>query len=119
MNTVATHRTAGTRITFAASLLAGCLLSTVSVVANATPSDDTPSVVVEYDAQTLATESGLRTLYRRLVLAARQVCPESPARDLIRLTATQQCQKESIARALRHIDNPQLAQMFVGSANRG
>ncbi|MGA2191309.1 MAG: UrcA family protein [Steroidobacteraceae bacterium] len=119
MNTVATPRTFGTGITFAMSLVAGCLLSTLSVPVNAASIDPAPSLVVKYDAQSLATENGARTLYRRLAAAARQVCPEESGRDLSRLAAARQCQEESIARAVRQIHNPRLVKILVGSANRG
>ena len=36
---------------------------------------DTPSMVVQYNSDALATDSGTRALYRRLAQAAEEVCP--------------------------------------------
>ena len=97
MNTLTTHRTARKQFQLALGMIAGCLFSAVNVqVAKAAPSDDALSLIVKYDRQSLATESRVLALYRRLASAARQVCPNETTRDLARLAAVRRCREESL-----------------------
>ena len=69
MNTVTT----GTAL----MLLCGIVGAACSGAASAaTSDDDVPSVAIHYDPQSLDTDSGARALYRRIVNAAAEVCPE-------------------------------------------
>jgi UrcA family protein len=117
MNTLTTHR-AGMRIAMGA--IAGCLLSALSAGAvNAATLDEMPSLVVKYDAQSLDTESGARTLYRHLVTASRQVCPVDTGRNLRLSAFIRICQEESVARAVQQINNPRLAAVYASSMRSG
>jgi UrcA family protein len=120
MKLLATHHTTASAIKLALGLTAACLLSTVSVQAvNAASVGDTPRLVVKYDPQSLATESGVRTLYRRLESAAREVCPEQSTQGLIKSAAATQCEKELVTRAVRQINNSRLAEISLSNADRG
>jgi len=117
MNTFTTHR-AGMRIAMGA--IAGCLLGALSAgAANAATLDEVPSLAVKYDAQSLATESGARTLYRHLVAASRQVCPMDTGRNLRLSAFIRSCQEESVARAINQINDPKLAAVYASSMRSG
>ncbi|HEY3657721.1 MAG TPA: UrcA family protein [Steroidobacteraceae bacterium] len=87
-------------------------------VSAATPDDDVPRLVVRYNAQSLATESGARALYRRLVSAAAQVCPTPTTGPFVSSTILH-CREQSIARAVQQIDNPRLAAVYATSTKHG
>jgi len=117
MNIITTRR-AGMRI--AVGAIAGCLLSAVSLgSSHAATLNGVPSIAVKYDAQSLATESGARTLYRHLVAASREVCPMDTGRGLSLSASIRQCQEESVARAVGQINNPKLAAVYASSMRSG
>ena len=119
MNTVQTQRRAPTA-THWISVMAAALVSAVGVQGvQAAPAEAAPSLVVHYDARSLATDGGVRTLYRRLESAARQVCPEESSRDLTSVAVAQQCREAAVARAIRDIDNPRLAQIVAAARSQG
>jgi UrcA family protein len=100
--------------------LAGCVLATtVSVAGAATPAADVPSVVVSYGDLNLSNEQGTRALYRRIVAAARQVCPVQITRELSSVAASNACQADAIARAVRELNNPQLAAVHAARSKHG
>jgi len=102
------------------AMIAGCLVAAVASVAAATPApDDVPSVTVRYADLDLTTEAGAHTLYRRIRLAARAVCPSADSRDLARLAVTQSCQEQAIARAVQAVSSPRLAAVYATHARRG
>ncbi|MGA2188297.1 MAG: UrcA family protein [Steroidobacteraceae bacterium] len=88
-------------------------------VSAATPGDDAPRIVVRYSADSLATDSGARQLYSRLVHAAEQVCPAEFTGSRLLSPAVLRCREQSIARAVHQIDNPRLAEVYATSAKRG
>jgi UrcA family protein len=75
--------------------------------------------VVRYSADSLATDSGARKLYARLVQAAAQVCPADFTGSRLPSPAVERCRQQSIARAVRQIDSPRLAAVSAGSAKSG
>jgi UrcA family protein len=85
----------------------------------ATPGDDVPAAVVKYSDLSLATQDGVNHLYRRIMSAARQVCPDAPIRDLGAVRRADQCRNEAVARAIRQIDNPQLAALHASHSKNG
>ena len=117
MSTFAGARTAGRRAKIGLLLLGS--LAGVMAAGAATPGNDVPAVVVKYSDQSLATQDGVNQLYRRLMSAARQVCPEAPIRDLGAVRQSQQCRDEAVARAIRQIDNPQLAALHASRSKNG
>ncbi|HLW23678.1 MAG TPA: UrcA family protein [Steroidobacteraceae bacterium] len=80
---------------------------------------DVAHVVVRYDRQTLETNAGVRVLYRRIVLAAEQVCPNTGGDPHGWSTAVRACRAESIARAVRSIDNARLAALYQANQKGG
>jgi UrcA family protein len=80
---------------------------------------DVPSVVVKYSEQSLATDEGVNALYRRITAAAGRVCPDAWTRDWGLKAQVEQCRKESIARAIRQIDNSRLAALHAAHSKNG
>jgi UrcA family protein len=100
-------------------VLCGVISATAAgAVSAAAVSDDVPRLVVKFDPESLATDSGARALYRRLVNAAAQVCPDTTGSHL-GSSAVQHCRAQAVARAVHQIDNPRLAALSAGSAKRG
>lgn len=72
-----------------------------------------PTVKVNYADLNLSTEEGSRALYGRLVIAARQVCPE-PADTLLAIRLNLQaerCVSDAVQRAVKEIRNPKFAEV--------
>ncbi len=78
---------------------------------------DPPTVVVHYSDLALGTDSGLNALYRRIVFAAKQVCPDQ--RDLSLQHKVQICRDQAVARAIEQIHNPRLAALHAAHAKNG
>jgi UrcA family protein len=101
-------------------VIAGCLLGAISVgTASAGTADAAPSIVIKYDPLTLASEAGARAMYVRLERVAQHVCPEASGQNLAALEAAKSCERQAVARAVRDINNPRLAEVYARSANRG
>jgi len=64
---------------------------------------------VYYTSRDLSTEQGTRALYRRIVRAAREVCPGDDSRWPREVAASNQCQRQAIARAIGKIGSARLA----------
>ena len=79
----------------------------------ATLPEDVPSRVVHYRADSLATDRAAHQLYRRLVNAAAQVCPEEFTGSRLASPAVEQCRSQALARAVRQIGNPRLAALYA------
>jgi UrcA family protein len=77
------------------------------------PTGDVPSIVVKYSDQSLATDQGVNELYRRIVRAAEKVCPQASMKNLSALARAEECRDQAVARAVRHIDNSQLAALYA------
>ena len=100
-------------------LLAGGfgLLAAGSVLA--APADNfVPTLVVRYSSDALLTDSGARSLYRRLTLAAAQVCPDSGITPWVSKEA-KQCRVQALASAVANIHNHRLAAVYAASAKSG
>jgi UrcA family protein len=78
-----------------------------------------PSVVVKYDAASLATDSGVNDLYRRIMYAAKKVCPDASIRDLSGQQRVEECRNQAVSRAIRQIDNSQLAALYASHSKNG
>jgi UrcA family protein len=89
-----------------------------SVAAAQTANTQTPKLVVKYSPATLASESGVRQLYGRLVLAAERVCGEPTVGKFVD-EATRACRKQAVAGAVAQIHNPRLAEMSAGNTKIG
>ncbi len=99
---------------FAAFAALGVLATTALLAAPATasagqPAADELQTNVYYDSRDLATERGIRALYRRIENAAEEVCPGYDSLSAAAVAASQECQRQAIARAIGQIGNAQLA----------
>jgi len=81
--------------------------------------NDPPSIVVKYSDLTLATDSGVSQLYRRITAAARLVCPDAPIRDLGMRQQVEACRNQAVTRAVRQIDNSRLAALHATHTKNG
>jgi UrcA family protein len=95
--------------------LAGVLCA--GAASAATTDSDPPTVVLHYSDLTLGTESGVDQLYRRIVFAAKQVCPDEG--DLIRQQRAKVCRDQAVARAIAQIHNSRLAEVYAAHAKKG
>lgn len=94
-------------------------LTVASTAFAAAPSVDPPTVSVRFDDLNLTTDAGVNSLYRRISVAARQVCPDVFSRDLAVVTAGQHCQAAAVEKAVREINNPQLATVYANHISHG
>jgi UrcA family protein len=101
-------------------VLCGIVLSSaVATSAGAATTDAAvPSTTVRYNAGSLATDSGARAVYRRIVNAAENVCPQQSGSPFIN-AAIKECRDQAVARAVRAVNNPRLAALYATSTNRG
>jgi len=81
--------------------------------------EEVRSMVVRYDAHSLDTEQGARVLYRRIVMAAAEVCPQEDTNPHWISDAVRKCREQSIARAVRAIDSPRLVAVHAATAKQG
>ena len=106
--------TASRRITrlIVAAIIATAVGVPASFAQGALRDSDVPSVTVKYSDLNLATPTGSRTLYHRLVVAARRVCPAvgHPA-ELRQNREAQYCISATVQNAVKQVKNPQLAQV--------
>jgi UrcA family protein len=80
---------------------------------------DAPSVSVRYDDLNLSTTAGVDTLYRRISVAARSVCPDVYSRDPSVVIAANRCQSAAVAKAVSEVNNPSLAMLHANHVARG
>jgi UrcA family protein len=88
--------------------IAALLASPTRASANG-PLDDGLQTKVNYSRQDLATARGARALYRRIARAAEDVCPGYDSRALDPMAASEECQREAIARAIGQIGSSRLS----------
>ena len=120
MSTFIPARAAGSPAKFTLLLLgslAGVLAAGAAGAASAT--GDVPAVSVKYSQESLATNGGVYDLYRRITIAAKQVCPDVSSRELSALHQVVVCREEAIARAISQIDNPKLAALHASRSKNG
>jgi UrcA family protein len=114
MSIFITARAAGPRAKvalLALGALAGVMAAGLSSAAS--PDRDVPSIVIHYSQSSLATDTGVNELYRRIVQAAKNVCPVPSNRDLVGLRLAEECRNQAVARAIGQIDNSQLAALYA------
>jgi UrcA family protein len=106
---------------FALLMFAGTLSCALGAGAAgaATADDAAPSLVIRYRAESLANDNGVRDLYRRIIIAARRVCPDDDVRDLHTHGLVQACRAQAVSRAIQHIDNSRLAALHASSMKNG
>jgi UrcA family protein len=108
---------AGLRAKIALLMIAGSLGCALGAGA-ATVDSDGPSLVVRFSPASLATDSGVRDLYRRIVVASRQVCLADGVGGLRANQLVEACRERAVSRAIEQINNAQLAALHTaGSKN--
>ena len=96
-----------------AALAASAIAGSAGAATVPTAADAPPSKTVRYADLDLQTAQGVATLYHRLTIAAREVCPVADPAHLNYYRLSHECQQAAIARAVRAIGNPMLARIAV------
>jgi UrcA family protein len=119
MTTLTTSRAHGRGFKSALLLLIGGLaVAAASAAAGASPAErDTPTAIIHYTTASLATDSGVRALYRRIEMAAEKVCPHEPANSQLPNEALIKCRHDTIAAAIAKVNNQRLVAYHVASAH--
>jgi UrcA family protein len=73
---------------------------------------DVPEVVVHFNSDTLATDSGTRALYRRLESAAEWVCPSDTRLVYVQV---QKCRQAAVTDAVNQIHDERLAALHAAA----
>jgi UrcA family protein len=122
MNTIESSRqirVVRPKITLAMILCGVVGAAGIGAVSAATPDDESLSIAVKYDPQSLSTQDGARALYRKLVRAAAEVCPTNSANPYVLSRGVVECRAQSVARAVFKINNPSLVAVYNTSIKRG
>jgi UrcA family protein len=119
MTTFIAARAAGSRAKFGLLVLGSIAgLMAAGAASAAGPDGDVPTAVVKYSQESLATDEGVKTLYRRITAAAKEVCPEASIRSFALQSQVEQCRDQAIARAIRQIDNSRLAALHAAHSKK-
>jgi UrcA family protein len=104
----------------AAVILAGAagLALAAGRASAAAPEDAVPRIVVRYDSGMLATDEGVKQLYRRLNSAAEKVCIDESNNRFVS-DAVIACRRQAVARAVHEIGNPHLAALQAARVKSG
>jgi UrcA family protein len=98
-------------------LLGGFVGLAAAGAAAASPTnDDVPALSVRYHADMLATDSGARALYHRLVKAAEIVCPNDDSRLIS--WRTRECRQQALTAAVGKIHNQRLAAVHATATSK-
>jgi UrcA family protein len=118
MTSLATSHAHGRGFKSALMLLIGGLAVAAASAARASPADrDTPTAIIHYTTASLATDSGVHDLYRRIEMAAERVCPHEPANSQLPNEALIKCRHDTVAVAIAKINNQRLVALHVASAH--
>jgi|HubBroStandDraft_2_1064218.scaffolds.fasta_scaffold303732_2 UrcA family protein len=98
-------------------LIGGIAVAAASAARASPPDRDTPTAIIRYTTASLATDGGVRTLYRRIEMAAERVCPHEPAYSQLPNEALIKCRQETIAVAIAKINNQRLVALHLASAH--
>ena len=101
-------------------LLASGFAVAAASAAVASPADsNVPSVVIHYTTASLATDSGVQALYRRIETAAERVCDIQPAVSRLPSAAELKCRRDAVAGAVEKVHNTRLATMYAARTKSG
>ena len=95
------------------------IVSAVSAgaVSAATSDEDVLTMTVRYSPTSLETDQGAKALYRQLLNAAVEVCPQYDPHFVS--GAVRHCREQAIANAVFKINNPRLAAVHASNAKNG
>jgi UrcA family protein len=101
-------------------LLAGGLAAAAAGTAGAAPAADVPTDVLYYSPATLASDSGVQSLYHRIARAAEKVC-ENQHESGTRLPsdAELQCRRHAVEEAVANVHNTRLAALADSRSKSG
>jgi len=119
MSPFITTDTARSRAKIALLLLGSAAVMAAGAANAASPHSDVPTFVVKYSAASLTTDAGVNDLYRRIMYAAKRVCPDPSIRDFDARRQVEECRNQAVARAIRQIDNSQLAALYAVRSKNG
>jgi UrcA family protein len=77
-----------------------------------------PSITINYSDLNLATPHAVEVLYRRVAVAAKEVCAYGETRELARQVAADRCVTQAMNNAIQKIDVPQLNALYRAKSNR-
>ena len=101
-------------------LLIGGIALAAASAAIASPTDsDVPKIVIRYTSSSLATDSGVQALYRRIEMAAERVCVIEPAGSRLPSPAVLKCRRDAVAGAVEKVHNQRLATLYAARAKSG
>ncbi len=107
-----------TRIATSLLLLGGLAgLAAAGAAGAAPPAADGAGIVVKFNSDMLATESGTRALYRRLESAAERACPIASNTRLVN-EHVQKCRQEALTAAVNKIHNQRLAELHAAASSK-
>jgi UrcA family protein len=99
------------KIGYLSAIAAGLFAATAMAGAADQWSDGTPSVTVRYGDLDLSSAQGRSMLYRRLSLAAQEVCPTVGAPGVGAIKQSNACQARAVKQAMRTIGGPMVARL--------
>jgi UrcA family protein len=107
------HTASSARTTRIAAIVALIVGASAAFAQPPMSHDDIPKVAVSYSDLNLATAEGSTVLYRRLVAAARQVCPQTDDSLLaMRMNReAERCIADAVERAVQKIRNPKFVEV--------
>jgi UrcA family protein len=109
----AKRRDAMTRLTTTMLLFGGLAgLAAAGTAGAVNAALDSPSQVVRYSSDALATDSGTRALYARLAQAAEEVCPTASSSRLVS-EAVLKCRQDALTAAINKIHSQRLAALHA------
>jgi UrcA family protein len=95
-----------TRIIIASLATFGCLMGSGQANADST---QVLTKTVSYDARTLNSEQGARTLYARIRTAAGEVCSQYESPELSRKAVWQSCLHNAVDSAVLKVNSPMVS----------
>lgn len=106
-----------------ANSIVGALLAVTASVGTAVAappaSSDVVRVAVSYADLDLTTQDGIQALHRRVLVAARTVCPAPRNADVKFRGLARDCRAQAIEAAVRSIGNPALVALHTAGRQRG
>jgi UrcA family protein len=96
------------------SIIGTLALASALLAPHATYADDQrPTAAVRYGDLNLDTRAGVDTLFRRIQVAAQEVCQEYEPRGTFAASAAHQlCMRNAISDAVRNVGSPALAAYY-------
>jgi UrcA family protein len=96
---------------YLSAVAAGLFAATAMAGAADKWSDEVPSVTVRFGDLDLSSPQGRSTLYRRLTLAAQEVCPIAEAPGVVAAMQSKACRSRAVKQAMRTIGGPMVARL--------